>query len=331
MTQSSTSPQTFRPRRVERVITHFEPHIDEGVAFYIASRYGARMFPGIIEAHWEFVDAGTLDLSGPNDYVAFGVGRGRYNEHPYPGQDRVEGKCAAVLVAESIFIKSGPLRGQPVSELPELKELLAYVNAHDLEGKGSKFDLGDQIKALNETFPDEPEYVMDVMTTLIDAFVQRAKKFHRGGKRAVRGAQVVDLEQTSKKGLPLRLAVMETDEDRAKANAFSEHGGYKAAVIQMNGQGQVQVFVNEKNQLDISQVAAAIRIAEIEAAGGTCTLTEAELTAEGTNPEADRWHFFPQAGCLLNGSRTAPNTEPTRLPLEKIVEIFVKYVCRKQS
>lgn len=333
MTETSASPKGYRPHLVRRVITHLQPHLDEGVAYYIATRYGVYKFPGMIEAELVFVDAGTLDMPGnPHDYVALGVSRGIYNEHPIPGRDRIKDKSCALLMAESLIIQEGRLKGLPVSELPELKELLAYTNNEDLTGDGGpKYNLADTVKALNEAHPNEPDYVMDVMTSLIDAYVQRARKFHKGGRNASRHARVVELEQLSRKSLPLKLAVIETDKDQAKSYAFSKEGGYKAAVIQQNSNGQVQIFVKEKNGLDLNPVAAAIRIAEIEAAGGSCSLTDEALVAEGTNPAADRWHYFPQGNCLLNGSRTSPDTEPTRLELEEIVEIFVKHVCRKQS
>lgn len=50
--------------------------------------------------------------------------------------------------------------------------------------------------------------------------------------------------------------------------------------------------------------------------------------AEGKISGAEMWHHFSPAHMMLNGTPTAPNTEPTNIPIEVIVTITRNVLTR---
>lgn len=128
-------------------------------------------------------------------------------------------------------------------------------------------------------------------------------------------------------GTTLKIVSGKTDDDQFSAYARSKDGCHAAVVVVENVRGQVSILLNKyyvkKCGLRLDAVARSLRLNEWKASGKRMTkhIEEGELRLEGKLDLDDRWHWFPNLG-ILNGSFTAPGVPPTRLSLDRIVEII---------
>ncbi len=130
--------------------THFCPHPDEAVAFWLLHKFGAHRFAAdVTRLKLLFTDAGprTPDLRPASDWEKEGVlwvgcGGGRLDEHSDPslGISRKEGECAATLMAADLG----------VSDDPRLSLILEYTKKIDLMGGPQPFDIFGVMNAWNE-------------------------------------------------------------------------------------------------------------------------------------------------------------------------------------
>jgi hypothetical protein len=304
------------------VVLHYRPHLDEIVALFLAQNYGQRLFPGAKDADIEFRDAGAA-LSGrsADDWeqrgtLFLGVGGGRFDEHPTPGTDQTKVTSCAQLVAGYLG----------VADRPELKALLAYTTDNDLTGgSDGRYGLARLINQLNALEITDPDVAVGTSLLLIAAVVHQAKQFTLVAGRELKQAQRSVFTPSGGEH-PLKLVVIQTDCEQVKARAFSSLGGQQAAIVQRNSKGQIQLFVNPFDQLDLAAVAADIRRAELEARDIKSLYSQAEIQVPGTLPGVPEWLYHPETGMLANGTLTSPNTPVTRLSLEKVTQIFIKHI-----
>ena len=96
--------------RIHTILTHRDPDIDEIVAIHLLKRHGELKYPGISKANivtiaqrnTEGKSAEEMEREG---VLCIGVGRGRFDEHPSENRARVEGECAATLVAKDLSMR----------------------------------------------------------------------------------------------------------------------------------------------------------------------------------------------------------------------------------
>jgi hypothetical protein len=312
---------------INMIVTHCRPHLDEILAIFLLERYGERRFPNVRQAirsgNFEFWDAGSPTPDGrsaeaweADGTILIGVGQGRFDEHPALGVPRKEGQTAASLVAEALHC----------SRQSEVRQLLEYAISADLNGDGHYYGLERLVQIQHDHYPKDPIRVMRWTMDALRGIVGQQLSFHRDAAEALAKAQGIDIgvhEQNRN-----RLVVAETDVRQLKARAMSKLGWRASAVIQRDSNGNVQLFVRGDLGIDLVPIARAIADAELEAQG-LPPLDEAWVPTEGKLQPQVPWHFFPKGNCLLNGSLTSPNTPPTAIDWERLVDITTEEL-RKQ-
>lgn len=105
------------------------------------------------------------------------------------------------------------------------------------------------------------------------------------------------------------------------ARSAPPKGCWAAIVISIDENGNVAITTNHASMIDLSPVAAGLRVAEFEARGLPAPSDPALLRRENELPGGDVWYFFPRGRMILNGS-TTKTMPPTVLGLETIVAII---------
>jgi hypothetical protein len=124
------------------------------------------------------------------------------------------------------------------------------------------------------------------------------------------------------------------ESDNPKFNVAARQIG-AAIVIQRNTTGHTQVYFNNKILgIRVEKIAEdlieCLRLREILLDPSKRLPQKSSLRSTGKIEEVPEWYFFKgeKGGCLLlNGSLTAPDVPPTKIPLEEISE-FASDVLR---
>jgi len=121
-------------------------------------------------------------------------------------------------------------------------------------------------------------------------------------------------------GQGFRAIVVESDNDQMSAAA--RHQGY-GIVIQKNSAGNVQVFTNRKDGIDLKKATALLRDRECELRG-LPQLSWDALKSVGSIKQLPMWFLHDTPGhknALYNGTLTADGVEPTLIPLDEIKKL----------
>jgi len=291
--------------RIERIVTHKNPHLDEIVAIWLLRRFGDRVFLGASEAPLWFIDI-THDLPEKEEEILIGVGGGKFDDHCKNGK-RKKGECAATLVADALSIRDDPALGLILKET--LKADSNKVN--------STFHLANLVKAWYKIYPEFYQGIMDLVFRALEIiyidqqffFSETRHEIEKKGKfEEIRGPQGK---------IVLAVVVSENSQVSAAARKFFGAG----VIIQKNPQtGHVQIFTNHKDHIRLNDVARVINIREQELNEGVRITDWQLLEQEGQIPDG-RWYYLKKGEMLLNGGPNARNVPPTRIPLEEIVRL----------
>lgn len=310
--------------RFHTIVTHVRPHFDEIVAIFLLKTYGNWAFPGIRNAKFEFIDAGSAAADGrtaedwEKDGVLYiGVGHGRFDEHPTPGRPRIEDQSAASMVAKAIKIEH---RGH-------IRVLVEYTTEHDTKGnqaKGrfSQFLWAPTIGMMNSDPDNRPQDVITWALKMLKAYDKGAKSYQNEGPKVLRQARVVPLGGD---GSPT-LAVIQSDNEHAWRYGWTEKGGRHAVILLCQPNGHMQIFTNNRYNFNSDDLAAGLRLAELAANGRTDELSREQLIGEGTLPCVPEWHYFTPTGSIFNGALTSPGTPATALSVDTVVALIVKHL-----
>lgn len=302
---------------IHRVITHDRPHFDELVAIVLLFIYGSRMFRFPQEVEVEFKRELPLDLHNLNDaeleakgVLLIGIGGGRFDEHATHKRQRIQGASATSLVAKALRIE----------QLPQLRELLSYTTASDLGGSKHGLEFASLVSHLNLMYPKDPDKVWEGTLLFLRAYLNQKNEFHVMAKKALAERGIIHWLKLGEK--KFKVLSIQTDAPMVKAYAFSKECN-AAVVVQRHSNCQVQVFGNPHHRLELTDAAVQLRLAELQARGGTPN-PEADYSAEGTLEDVPAWHYFVEGNMLLNGSFTAPDVTPSRLSLEEATQIVIQ-------
>jgi hypothetical protein len=97
----------------------------------------------------------------------------------------------------------------------------------------------------------------------------------------------------------------------------SNRAGNLDLLIVRNKSGHVQIFSNSKSNIPMVQCVKAIRFAEAQKKGIKVNLDD--LGGEGDCEYVRYWHYFAKGGMLMNGSKSHPGVEVTKLSDNEIV------------
>ncbi|MDP2721828.1 MAG: hypothetical protein Q8O72_03630 [Bacteroidales bacterium] len=122
-------------QRIEKIITHLEPHLDEFVAIYLARNFGQHVWLNIKKAIIETKN-GSVKLIRRIVWLIIGIGEGPFDEHG-PGKNNE--LCSADLIAQHLGIERHP----------KVSLLLKKIRTGDRTGKYTLLDLGQCVRMLN--------------------------------------------------------------------------------------------------------------------------------------------------------------------------------------
>ena len=298
------------------LVTHTRPHLDEIVALWLLMKFGGEKFPGIENAEPRYVPAGwkakhTWQERAAEGYIFLGVGGGPFDEHNQNGTPRSKDVCCCILVARALGVE----------DLPELSLILKYVLQMDTHATGELFDVPSTIKRMHLN-SDDPQVVIrwgfDWMNT---NFVGQIEFFKNSTTETTRLPFKVMMNGKSRE---YEVVMGET------GNPFFSHYqrwlGAKV-VVQKNPDGNIQIFTDKRVPFDISAAVAVIRKYELMLSGQECTLSEADLSREGTLDAVPEWFYYKEdSEALYNGTLTALDKPPTKIPLDRIGAIVKELI-----
>ncbi|MFH2049813.1 MAG: hypothetical protein ABIJ12_10250 [bacterium] len=119
---------------IRKIIFHFEPHLDEYFAAYLARSFGGKVWIDIANAKIVTKD-GSVTLVDRKDWLPIGVGEGPFDEH---GPDKDPELCAADLIAQFLEIENDK----------KISILLKMVRTGDGNGQSTPLDLSQCVRML---------------------------------------------------------------------------------------------------------------------------------------------------------------------------------------
>lgn len=334
------------------IAVHKGLHLDEIAAIWLLRKFGKERYPGINDANitiWNYGGGAPDDQSAEEweerGVLAVGVGLGKYDEHALEGNKT---ECAASLVAKDLGVVDDPA----------LREILAFVTRADLTGGNRLWDmlkklkkllqggmsdamrlvlrqaagavgqanidsgnvkwaLPQLVKDLNILWPDEPERVIEWACVALEARYQQQLRFVQAEEAY---PNVSSETVVQGRAGDVRVVSVISDSDQMKAVALKRGAD---VIVQRVARGNVQVFTRRNSDLNVDDLARAIRFEEQYVRGVVVTTDFEALAEEGVVPGAECWYYHPEGGMLLNGSLSHENMEPTQVSLERIVELVV--------
>lgn len=311
---------------VHTIVTHVMPHLDEIAAIWlwILFHHGEETFELIergelrlrdvvrlvfVTERTDGFDSRTPEECEQNGIFLVGVGGGRFDEHPNGDEGRKENECATTLVAKALGL----------DEDPTLWYILDYVRRTDLKGGRQPLDLISLVEKRNRRRPGDPEKVIE--RTIEDLEDVRFQQI--GFMASVKENIETEIFKT-RNGREVKLAVIRSDSVEASRYARSKSGGGADITIQLRSSGNVQICLNQKggrgiaNSLDDLTVRVRLEEQKIQ---GVVTENRRHILVGEKVEGLKEWYYHPSKVLLLNGSETAPNVPPTRIPLERLIEL----------
>jgi len=181
---------------IKLIITHRACHWDEIVAITLLQQYGEKLFPGISRAQIRFVEnpqdtQESLDAMG---VLPIGCCFTRFDEHVNGASGRIEGECAATLVAKYLGLY----------ERPEFERLLEETYQCDSDKGVGRTEIAELIKVGHRCLRRTPEQVLETGKRVVIALLWQEKMHF----------SAVACEKT----------ILQIFEELVKEGHFSEHG-----------------------------------------------------------------------------------------------------------
>ena len=292
--------------KVNTLVVHRNPHLDELVAVWLLRNFGEKMFPGIRAAKLE--TAGKTELAQMTPEMAalsgrllVGLGGGMFDDHKADRPD-----CATSLVATHLGVRNDK----------KLKMLVEGVYRADSANEGLYQYLAAMVKDLNRYWGGsvDVERLYEQFEPFITAMVARQVEF-------LEAQGLVQSKYRSKIG-EIKIAAANGIDNRQFQHAARLAGA--KVIIQRNEAGLTQILGSE--ELDMPGLAARIRRHELYKSNLSIRrrLTDEELTAFGTLAEIPHWYL--DKGNLLNGSESFPDTPASGIPFGDVVRIVEKHL-----
>lgn len=331
---AAATPPVVRPIQVIVFHRNAHRHVDDAACLWIArTRPEAEArFPGISTAMIIFDGTGGEDFEGMSGdelekegILMFGVGGGRFDEHPGSHNKGKKGKCSFVLFCEEIGI----------ADDPALKRIIKYVTETDQGRSGHYANLGSLAKIIQYDFEDptkdSPEEPSE--ETIRESFNWQIRALNALYIRQLRFLKVEeDYGRASKRWVEdpygNKILIVSVESPSRLMNDFARSKG-ASIVIQKRPldckvmPGNIMVFTHSKARLGLAGVAEAIRQEEQRADGVPVETDHQKLRAPGKMAGAMTWFYLdgPMSEMLLNGSDSAPKTPATKLALQTVTDL----------
>lgn len=298
---------------VAGIITHTNPHFDEIAAIWALKKFGVSLFPGIGKAKvglWP--NGGSPDGKSASHYekqgyVLIGTGKGLFDEHGKHGKE-----CVLTLVLKHLGLE----------DEPALRKIAKFALNVDTSASAHPFDLSSIIKCLHNMAPENLEAIMAWVFTALDAKYNEQFQFFNGAKKDFDKKAEIEIVSNGHKN-PVKVVFIESDDTKVATYARSVMGCQAAMVVQKGSSGNVQVYTNKKRGLKITDVVKCLRVAEQQKKGRVIVTDWKRLAYEDKLPEVLEWYYHQEGQMLLNGSLSAPDVPPTKIPWDEIKELVL--------
>lgn len=351
----STPVQRFdRPVPIREVAALWPLNLDFGAAFWALKCWGETLFPGIRDAaivFWnghETPDGRPADEWVEDGVLAVNCGGGILDHHPH---EEFVGECAFTRTLDLLGLGDDPF-------FEEVKQYVLWDDTRVRTTKGARpakdagaFTLGRFFKDLQESAPtgdadqDQQRVMECVIVALkwlfqaLDAYYLKQVNFFGPDRQAFEAARV---ETVRIGGQDWKIVTGENDCDGFARYARSKHGCHAHVVIQRRPTSHVQISTAAHARLRTDHLAELVRLEEQyrRAPDGRAQCVDGEkLRQDGMIEEVPEWYYLRAdqerttqgSGMLLNGTRRHCEIEPTRISLEKLVEIVKKWMCGPHS
>ncbi len=296
-------------KHIKAFVMHARPDLDCITACWLFLRFGKQAgFEGCADAEIQYWTNGGKPPDGrtAEEWMGEGsfpidVGQGPLDHH----QDPDSKECAATLTAEFLGIR----------DLPELQQILDYVNQTDHAPDSNKFGLASLVKIWHANHPDESELVIRWTLNALDELLKEQRRFHYTAKAAFKEAKIFTFQAQDRK---IKVAVIETDEEAVRRVAFSAAGGYCSVLVQKSSCG-VQIFTNRSHNVFLDDVICILRVTELAVQKRSGRPNFKQLCQPGALDAVPEWFYYKEGNMIFNGSLTHPDVPSTRLPMSKIV------------
>ncbi len=343
-------------RMIKEIVTHFRPHADELVALMLLKKFpeGEKKFPGVSTAKISFLSTGELPEGKTADdfpeTIFLGCGGGMFDEHATSQKERVEGEICATLVAKYLgldrdealqktlfFLKEEDLHGSKVKN--ELPMVIKFIHQYSTDAEKiyqwtETAYFADFLKEEKDSTPKDKwqrptlENTFDLLKKEGNSEAENWKKF---ADEAIKFRQE-QFEKAKKEfrelgkmekiiawdGKPLMVAHIESDNE--EMNKYARSNGAHL-VVQFTSRGNVSIMTDTKRKIDLSKAFVLLRLAEQHFRGGIKVKDGTELSKEGFVKGIPTWYLFHTKAMGFNGSLTASNVEPTKIPHQKVIEL----------
>lgn len=328
---------------------------------------GREKFPGIESAATSYMTTGELTdgkmWSDFPDTVFLGCGGGPFDEHATSKKEREEGESCVTLVAKHLglerdaglakilyYIKKEDLGGSKVKhELPSVIKLLHschkdkdediakwtedayYAIYEDEKTKGKENIEQDQKKWQPLTLLSTYEVLRSQGYKDLawwkkfadEGIAYQQKRFDEAGEEFEHNALAERIP--GPRGRTINFAAIESDNEEINKYARSKGAD---VVVQFQGGGRCFITTNQRAGIDLSYAFVLLRMAEQYYRGGIKIKDEEVLSKEGFVDGVPCWYLFHTKHMGFNGSLTATDVEPSKIPREKIIECIKEGVKR---
>ncbi|MGD0976771.1 MAG: hypothetical protein ABR875_00555 [Minisyncoccia bacterium] len=305
-----------------KIILPVRPQPDTIVAIFILKIFGSKQFSGIENARveiWPIVPKEKSAEEFENEgHILIDTGGGRFDHHNKEHQI-----TASQLVVDFLEINDDPT----------LTKLLEYAKRDDFFGKGTissdpidrAFGLSALIAALNKSYPDNPNFVVNTILPIIAAHYNEEKRrfeeFPNELEQKKLEGKVVEFaaKQRDKK---LKIIMIESDNIGMPGYLRSQIGGRFDVVVQRREAGFVNILTRPTKRIDLRSLVALIRVREAEHAGIGLSSKLFDLIQSGRISEVNNWYYDTATNSILNGGSTpTPDIEPTKISWDELAQV----------
>lgn len=274
------------------IVTHHHPDLDAIFAAWLLKTFLKEEYG---EAAFAFVPAGQTYKNKPvdadGDVVHVDTGGGRFDHH-----DKERQEMSAGELVYNHLVEKQPHLGEEkalmwMSEfVTEIDHFGEYFWPEPLNIRYA-FMLSSIVPSLHLLGEYSNKEVVEMVFVMLDGVYKLLKDYQKAKEDIEKGREV----ESSEWG---RMLVLESGADSAMKVA--QKMGYDVVLRKDPRTGFVKIKSAPKPEIDLEPLYDKIAAAE----------------------KSDRWFFHPSGHMILNGSNKNPESEPTSLELEEIVEMI---------
>lgn len=294
---------------IRKILIPNKPHLDPIAAIYLLRKHGKEKFPGVDRAEivfWEHAknpsekEASDFEKEGG---LMIDVGGGLFDHH---GGKNVS-ETSTSLVASHLGIENNP----------EVSALLGYIREDDLEGLHNRYgDLAYIVKCMHKQNVPSAKVIEYIMLAIDFLQLNQDEWHHVVKKEYEEKCKVVMVKRPKRK---IKLGVIESDNVQVGNYGISVDN--LSILIQKRSTGHIVILTNKHHRINLREIVGAIRKRELELADYGKPIDPKKFQFEGKNSLVPQWFFHRSLNAFMNGSDALNKADPTKVPLEEIMNL----------